>query len=107
MYPCIVATSVPSDLSGYDVIIMPSAILQTHRVAICGMGNVALDCARILLQPPDRLAPTDIATHALSHLRKSMVQRVDIIGRRGPVQVLRSAMHNMLHRLCPQCCLRS
>lgn len=60
--------------------------LQVKRVAICGMGNVALDCARILLQPPDRLAATDIAAHALNQLRASSVERVDVIGRRGPVQ---------------------
>jgi ferredoxin--NADP+ reductase len=32
-----------------------------RRVAIIGNGNVALDIARILVTPPDLLAPTDIA----------------------------------------------
>ncbi|KAL3138008.1 hypothetical protein ABBQ38_005244 [Trebouxia sp. C0009 RCD-2024] len=55
-------------------------------VAICGLGNVAVDCARILLQPPERLASTDIAEHALQQLRESSVRHVHLIGRRGPVQ---------------------
>ena len=61
--------------------------MQTRRVAILGLGNVSLDCARILLQPPERLQSTDIADHALEQLRHSSVEQVDIIGRRGPAQV--------------------
>ena len=60
---------------------------QVSSVAICGLGNVAVDCARILLQPPDLLATTDIAQHALKQLRHSAVREVHLIGRRGPVQV--------------------
>ena len=61
--------------------------MQTRRVSILGLGNVSLDCARILLQPPERLQTTDIADHALEQLRHSSVEQVDIIGRRGPAQV--------------------
>ena len=60
---------------------------RIQSVAICGLGNVAVDCARILLQPPERLASTDIAEHALQQLRNSSVKQVHLIGRRGPVQV--------------------
>jgi len=60
---------------------------RIQSVAICGLGNVAVDCARILLQPPERLAITDIAEHALQQLRNSSVKEVHLIGRRGPVQV--------------------
>lgn len=59
---------------------------RIKNVAICGLGNVAVDCARILLQPVERLARTDIAEHALQQLRNSSVQQVHLIGRRGPVQ---------------------
>jgi hypothetical protein len=62
---------------------------QTERVTIFGLGNVALDCARILLKQPDALARTDIAQHALDVLRGSAVKRVDVVGRRGPVQARR------------------
>lgn len=61
---------------------------QVQEVTIVGLGNVALDCARILLKPPESLASTDIAQHALDALRSSAVRRVHIVGRRGPVQVL-------------------
>lgn len=61
-------------------------------MSILGLGNVALDCARILLQSPERLEATDIAAHALSQLKRSAVQQVDVIGRRGPAQVQRKVM---------------
>lgn len=65
---------------------------RIQSIAICGLGNVAVDCARILLQPPERLASTDIAEHALQQLRNSSVKEVHLIGRRGPVQVGTIAM---------------
>jgi ferredoxin--NADP+ reductase len=58
--------------------------LSVRRVAIIGNGNVALDVARILLKDPTELAKTDIAEHALLALRRSLVEEVVIIGRRGP-----------------------
>ena len=60
--------------------------LTSKRVAIIGIGNVAIDCARILCQDPENLAKTDIAQHALEALRESEVEEVFLIGRRGPVQ---------------------
>ena len=59
---------------------------QVERVTIFGLGNVALDCARILLADSAALAATDIAAHALETLRLSAVRRVDLVGRRGAVQ---------------------
>lgn len=56
-------------------------------MAVLGLGNVAVDCARMLLQAPARLAATDVAGHALAQLARSAVRSVDLIGRRGPVQV--------------------
>jgi adrenodoxin-NADP+ reductase len=61
---------------------------HTRSVAIVGMGNVALDCARILLKSPEQLATTDIGQRALTQLRSSSVTDVHIIGRRGPAQAL-------------------
>ena len=66
-----------------------------ERVAIFGLGNVALDCARVLLRGEDAMGRTDIARHAQEALRQSAVKRVDIIGRRGPVQV------GLVHLRCP------
>lgn len=58
----------------------------TQSVAIVGMGNVALDCARLLLRHPEDLSSTDISQQALSILRTSAVKEVHLIGRRGPAQ---------------------
>ena len=55
-------------------------------VVVVGQGNVALDLARLLLADVDVLRKTDIADHALAELARSRVKRVDIIGRRGPLQ---------------------
>jgi adrenodoxin-NADP+ reductase len=60
---------------------------RTDRAVIIGVGNVALDCARILLSPIDELAKTDITDIALDILRQSRIEHVILIGRRGPMQV--------------------
>jgi ferredoxin--NADP+ reductase len=60
--------------------------LSCEAAAIVGIGNVAIDVARILAQDPDILAKTDIASHALEALRESRIKRVYLLGRRGPVQ---------------------
>jgi ferredoxin--NADP+ reductase len=60
--------------------------LSQERAAVIGIGNVAVDVARILSRDPDELAKTDIADYALEALRKSRVRQVYLIGRRGPAQ---------------------
>lgn len=60
--------------------------LQQTRVAIIGVGNVAVDVARILCRTPDELAATDISDYALEALRHSQVREVYMLGRRGPAQ---------------------
>ncbi len=60
--------------------------LTTERAVVVGMGNVALDVARILVRKPEELAPTDIADHALGALRESRVREVVLLGRRGPAE---------------------
>ena len=68
----------------------PLDLSQIERVHIIGNGNVAMDVARILASPLDRLVKTDIDTDALSALSKSKIKEIDIIGRRGPVQAAMS-----------------
>jgi adrenodoxin-NADP+ reductase len=71
-----------------DATQLPVDLSKVETVAICGIGNVALDCARVLLRRPSELAVTDIAAHAMSQLAGgSRVKRVHIFARRGPVQV--------------------
>jgi ferredoxin--NADP+ reductase len=60
--------------------------LSKERAVVIGVGNVAVDVARILCRSPAELATTDIADHALEALRRSRVREVYLLGRRGPAQ---------------------
>ncbi|XP_043254193.1 NADPH:adrenodoxin oxidoreductase, mitochondrial-like [Colletes gigas] len=60
--------------------------LNVDEVVVVGQGNVAIDVARILLSPIDRLKNTDITSFALERLSQSKVRKVSLIGRRGPLQ---------------------
>jgi ferredoxin--NADP+ reductase len=60
--------------------------LSVERAAVVGVGNVAIDVARILVRTPDELVKTDIAAHALEALRASRIKEVFLLGRRGPAQ---------------------
>jgi ferredoxin--NADP+ reductase len=58
--------------------------LDATSAAVIGLGNVALDAARILVRDPDELLPTDVTDDVLAQLRKSAITEVHIVGRRGP-----------------------
>ena len=60
--------------------------LSCERVVVVGVGNVAVDVARILCRTPEELATTDIADYALEALRESKIREVVMLGRRGPAQ---------------------
>ncbi|GJQ87019.1 hypothetical protein Trydic_g12600 [Trypoxylus dichotomus] len=60
--------------------------LSKSTAAVFGQGNVAIDVARILLTPVDRLKNTDITQHALESLSTSKIKEIYLIGRRGPLQ---------------------
>lgn len=57
-----------------------------RAAAVVGIGNVAIDVARIMAKRPDTLSTTDIVTDALAALRDSQLDTIYILGRRGPVQ---------------------
>jgi ferredoxin--NADP+ reductase len=59
--------------------------LNCTAIAIIGLGNVALDIARMLVTPPHKLMTTDLTHSALTALLRSSVRDVFIIGRRGPL----------------------
>ena len=53
--------------------------ISSGRAVVVGVGNVALDVARILVTDPDVLANTDIADHALEMLQFTHAGKVDCI----------------------------
>src|ERR1700728_2359895 len=60
--------------------------LDAESVAVIGVGNVAVDVARILIRNPDELRETDVSQPVLDALMASKVREVHMIGRRGPAQ---------------------
>lgn len=68
-------TSLAPDLSGETAVVI-------------GMGNVALDVARILSKTRGEFAGSDIVAHALDALDLSKLRRIVILGRRGPHQIM-------------------
>lgn len=60
--------------------------LSQESAAVIGIGNVAVDVARILCRTTEELAKTDIADYALEALKESRVRDVYVLGRRGPAQ---------------------
>ena len=62
--------------------------LSGRHAAVIGMGNVALDVARILAKTPGEFAGADIVRHALEALAASNVETITIVGRRGPHQIM-------------------
>jgi ferredoxin--NADP+ reductase len=62
--------------------------LSGKTAVVIGMGNVALDVARILAKTPAELAGSDIVAHALEALRRSNIERIVLLGRRGPHQIM-------------------
>ena len=57
-----------------------------RSAVVIGMGNVALDIARMLVLESGQLAKTDIADDALAALADSNITQVCLVARRGPVQ---------------------
>ena len=58
--------------------------LDAESVAVIGVGNVAVDVARILARDPAELEATDVSQPVLDLLYASKVREVHMIGRRGP-----------------------
>jgi ferredoxin--NADP+ reductase len=62
--------------------------LSVTTAVVIGMGNVALDVARILAKTPGEFAGSDIVAHAAEALSRSNIERIVILGRRGPHQIM-------------------
>ena len=61
-------------------------VARARDVVVVGVGNVALDVARVLARSPDELHPTEMPQHVLDALAAAPVERVTVLGRRGPAQ---------------------
>jgi len=60
--------------------------LDAETAVIVGMGNVAIDVARILCLSEAELRATDMADYAIDALINSRIRDVHLLGRRGPAQ---------------------
>lgn len=60
--------------------------LSQESVAVVGIGNVAVDVARMLCRTNEELGATDMADYAIEALRHSNVRNIYMLGRRGPAQ---------------------
>jgi ferredoxin--NADP+ reductase len=69
---------------GHPDVEMSAFTLDAESVAVIGVGNVAVDVARILARDPASLAGTDVPQPVLEALHASKVREVHMIGRRGP-----------------------
>ncbi len=59
-------------------------VARSTSAVVVGVGNVALDVARVLIKYADQLADTDMADEVLASLAAKQVTDVHVLGRRGP-----------------------
>ena len=60
--------------------------LDEEKVAVIGVGNVALDVGRVLAKTGDELLPTEIPANVYEGLKANKAIEVHVFGRRGPAQ---------------------
>jgi ferredoxin/flavodoxin---NADP+ reductase len=60
--------------------------LDVERAVVIGVGNVALDVARMLALTPEELAPTDSTDASIASIGSSSIREIVVVGRRGPAQ---------------------
>ncbi|WP_299038259.1 FAD-dependent oxidoreductase [uncultured Pseudokineococcus sp.] len=58
--------------------------LSAREVAVLGVGNVALDVARVLARPAEDLLATEVPAAVHAGLAASALTDVHVVGRRGP-----------------------
>lgn len=61
--------------------------LSAKEIAVIGVGNVALDVARVLAKHAEDMLVTEIPDNVAKVLRENPVTDVHVFGRRGPAQV--------------------
>lgn len=61
-------------------------VLGARSAVVIGVGNVAVDVARMLARGAPELSPTDMPQSAFTALAASGVTEIHVVGRRGPSQ---------------------
>ena len=80
------ATDFVAWYSGHPDAELDRFTLRTRHVVVVGVGNVAVDVARVLVRSAAELSRTDVPGHVLDVLAASAVTDVTMLGRRGPAQ---------------------
>jgi ferredoxin/flavodoxin---NADP+ reductase len=80
------ATDFVAWYSGHPDAELDRFTLHASHVVVVGVGNVAVDVARVLTKQADVLSSTDVPGHVLDVLAASKVTDVTMLGRRGPAQ---------------------
>jgi len=84
-HPDVHPDTAPSTNSDHLVAADLEQLISTSRHAVVvGVGNVALDVARVLVKTVDQLEDTDMADEVLDSLLRKNVTDVHVLGRRGP-----------------------
>ncbi|MEQ9643757.1 MAG: FAD-dependent oxidoreductase [Alphaproteobacteria bacterium] len=60
--------------------------LDTENVVVIGVGNVAIDIARVLVKTREEMQESDIVDYSLDAIQASPITDVYMLGRRGPVE---------------------
>src|SRR5438105_12921012 len=60
--------------------------LNVERAVVIGVGNVALDIARMLALTAEELAPTDATDASIAAIASATLEEIVVVGRRGPAQ---------------------
>jgi ferredoxin/flavodoxin---NADP+ reductase len=77
------ATDFVAWYSGHPDTAVDRFALTAKRAMVIGLGNVALDVARMLCRTPDELSRTDVPQHVLDVLAASTIEQITVVGRRG------------------------
>lgn len=80
------ATEFVSWYSGHPDAEVDRFTLDARSAVVVGVGNVAVDVARILAKTHEELRATDMPDHVLEVLEASTITDIHMLGRRGPVQ---------------------
>ncbi|WP_371657864.1 FAD-dependent oxidoreductase [Streptomyces sp. NBC_00280] len=80
------ATQFVSWYSAHPDAVDDGFVRGARSAVVIGVGNVAVDVARMLARGPAELSPTDIPQAALTALTASRVTDIHMVGRRGPSQ---------------------